>query len=328
MHVIDPMHNLLLGTAKHIFKVWIEKGFLDCKKDILKFSKLQKLINIPHNYGRISKNVLKVYKSMKADEWKNFVLYYSTFCMKEFLPTENFNHWMLYVKACLLLCRRSLTVQEIDEAHEILISFCKGFECLYGREKCTPNIHLHLHLKECVVSFGPVYAFWCFSFERFNGTLGSYHLNNKDIGLTIMRKFCKEIQVLSMDHSSFKEFDGKMEGSLSDQNQREIILLRKNFSMDNEYEKFIKVISIMKKIALSDEEINSLTVLLKKLEPDVPFLKVCKIGFSFKKLNFANDTYASSAYCKGNSLDKYVLSKFVENERISDSSQPAVIKTF
>ena len=68
MHVIDPMHNLLLGTAKHIFKVWIIKGFLDPKKDLSKFNKLQKMVNVPYNHGRIPNNVLKVYKSMKADE--------------------------------------------------------------------------------------------------------------------------------------------------------------------------------------------------------------------------------------------------------------------
>ena len=30
---IDPMHNLFLGTAKHVFKLWIEKNLLS-KKDL------------------------------------------------------------------------------------------------------------------------------------------------------------------------------------------------------------------------------------------------------------------------------------------------------
>ena len=41
------------------------------------------------------------------------------------------------------------------------------------------NMHLHLHLAECIVDYGPVYAFWCFAFERMNGVLGSYHTNNQ-----------------------------------------------------------------------------------------------------------------------------------------------------
>lgn len=30
-HIIDPMHNLLLGTAKHVMKTWINKGVITSK---------------------------------------------------------------------------------------------------------------------------------------------------------------------------------------------------------------------------------------------------------------------------------------------------------
>lgn len=32
--VIDPMHNLFLGSGKHTFKVWIEKGLLNKDKKL------------------------------------------------------------------------------------------------------------------------------------------------------------------------------------------------------------------------------------------------------------------------------------------------------
>ena len=38
-------------------------------------------------------------------------------------------------------------------------------------------MHLHLHIKEWVLNYGPVYAFWCFPFERFNGVLGRFFNN-------------------------------------------------------------------------------------------------------------------------------------------------------
>ena len=34
-------------------------------------------------------------------------------------------------------------------------------------------IIMHCHLKECIVDAGPIYTFWCFSFERYNGLLGA-----------------------------------------------------------------------------------------------------------------------------------------------------------
>lgn len=51
------------------------------------------------------------------------------------------------------------------------------------------NLHLHAHLKESILDYGPVYSFWLFAFERLNGILGSYHTNCHDISLQLMRKF-------------------------------------------------------------------------------------------------------------------------------------------
>ena len=51
------------------------------------------------------------------------------------------------------------------------------------------NIHLHGHISDCIRDFGPVYAFWLFTFERLNGILGSYHTNCHDISLQLMRRF-------------------------------------------------------------------------------------------------------------------------------------------
>ncbi|GET59476.1 hypothetical protein RIR_jg1275.t1 [Rhizophagus irregularis DAOM 181602=DAOM 197198] len=38
----------------------------------------------------------------------------------------------------------------------------------------TPNIHLSLHIVDCCHDYGPLYSFWCYSFERMNGLLGKY----------------------------------------------------------------------------------------------------------------------------------------------------------
>ena len=46
--------------------------------------------------------------------------------------------------------------------------FCSSFVgnlsgCSYGDRACTPNMHLYLHLKQCIIDYGPVYSFWCAS---------------------------------------------------------------------------------------------------------------------------------------------------------------------
>ena len=69
------------------------------------------------------------------------------------------------------------------------MNFFSQFVTIYGKDKCTMNIHLHGHLKECVLDYGSVYSFWLFAFERLNGILGSYHTNNRNISVQIMSNF-------------------------------------------------------------------------------------------------------------------------------------------
>jgi hypothetical protein len=77
-----------------------------------------------------------------------------------------------FVRVCSILVSRILEIELMEEAHERLIKIIKLIEVHYGRVKITPNLHLSLHLCDCSNDFGPLYAFWCFSFERMNGILG------------------------------------------------------------------------------------------------------------------------------------------------------------
>lgn len=49
----------------------------------------------------------------------------------------------------------------------------KLIEQKYGQEKISPNLHLCLHICECALDYGPLSSFWCYSFERMNGILGT-----------------------------------------------------------------------------------------------------------------------------------------------------------
>lgn len=53
----------------------------------------------------------------------------------------------------------------------------------------TPNIHLHIHLVDFILDYGPVYSFWLFSVERFNGIIGDYGTNQRSVEIQLMRKF-------------------------------------------------------------------------------------------------------------------------------------------
>ena len=89
---IDPMHNLYLGTAKHVFKLWIEKNLLS-KKD-LKF--LEDRINsfdVGTGIGRLPHRIASNYGGYMASQWKNWILIYSIFCLKDLLPETHLRCW-------------------------------------------------------------------------------------------------------------------------------------------------------------------------------------------------------------------------------------------
>lgn len=94
---------------------------------------------------------------------------------------------------------------ESGSAHSYILRFCRGFENLYGRSLVTPNMHLHTHILECILDYGPVYSFWLFSFERYNGILGVYKTNQRSIEIQLMRKF--DSQQCVKDLSQPKEFE-------------------------------------------------------------------------------------------------------------------------
>lgn len=80
------------------------------------------------------------------------------------------------------------------------MQFGRRVSRLYGRDCITPNIHMHAHLASCVRDYGPLHAFWLFSFERYNGILGSQPNNNRSIEIQLMNRFLKDNMHLHLLH--------------------------------------------------------------------------------------------------------------------------------
>ena len=88
----------------------------------------------------------------------------------------------------------------------LLIEFGKGVVKSLGENIVTPNMHLACHIKETLLAFGPFHGYWLFSFERYNGILGSFSTNNHRIEIQIMRKFIQQNYLHAIAESSKDEF--------------------------------------------------------------------------------------------------------------------------
>jgi hypothetical protein len=171
---VDPMHNLFIGIASLIVKrLWIGHGKLT-SEDLTEIQKHMNKIHPPSEIGRIPHkiDIGEGFSNLTANEWKNFFLIYARVVLWNFLDQEDRKILIHFSQACSILVRRIVTSENLDAAHDHLIELLRLIETNYGKDSITPNLHLSLHLNECCKDFGPLYSFWCFSFERMNGILG------------------------------------------------------------------------------------------------------------------------------------------------------------
>ena len=76
--IIDPMHNLFFGLAKATLKVWKEEELIKDKH----FDLLQRRVDAvipPPKIARIPSKISTRFSGFIADQWKNWVCYYSAF---------------------------------------------------------------------------------------------------------------------------------------------------------------------------------------------------------------------------------------------------------
>ena len=174
--MVDPMHNLLLGSAKTFIKIWKEHT-----NPLPDFTSIQEVVDqfvIPAGIGQIPRKIDNGFSNFKAEQWKNWILIYSLVCFKPVLSNSQYSLWALFVQACALLCSHVISNESLHLADRLIHQYCSSFEQEFGKEKCYPNLHLHCHLKQCILDYGPATSFWLFPFERLNGCLGSFHTNN------------------------------------------------------------------------------------------------------------------------------------------------------
>ena len=108
----------------------------------------------------------------------------------------------------MLNTHRIITKNDVESAILYLTEFYKKVVEVYGNEHVTPNMHMHLHLKDRCLDYRSVYGFWCFAYEHYNGILGAYQTNKKFIESQLMKQFLSLQIINSLKiHLDFKEFD-------------------------------------------------------------------------------------------------------------------------
>ena len=134
----------------------------------------------PSNFGS------STHGKLKADQWRTVCTIHMVITLvciwgtaratdAERMVLENFVHLIVAVDAAT---RRSMSPSRVALFDENMEAYVKGLRSIYNHT-LVPNHHLSLHLKDCLLLFGPVRGWWSYPFERYNGLLQRLNTNSK-----------------------------------------------------------------------------------------------------------------------------------------------------
>ncbi|PPQ99854.1 hypothetical protein CVT24_009605 [Panaeolus cyanescens] len=209
---LDFMHNMFLGVVAHfytkvLFAAHMFSGIGGNDSAKKRFESCINAIQWPSHVTRLPKNLGENQSLKKADEWRRiiaitpFLLWVSwrnewddkipnsapPVTAREKITTEHSRNRLQLYQLALLLCvsirlfaTRTISMSQAHMAQEYLANYSRT--CLLLKIPLVINHHLSMHYYDMIREYGPVYGYWLFAFERFNGILENVNHNGHDGG--------------------------------------------------------------------------------------------------------------------------------------------------
>lgn len=226
--VIDVFHNLFLGTASAMVALWFEKKFFNDRMMELMASRAKRVI-LPDSIQNPHSRIAAHFGQFTGSDWMTWTLIISGYVLKGILDDDCYKHWLLFVDACRLIIKPTVTLEEATAADALFLKFNKGIVTLYGKQYVKPNHHYHLHILSGIKDFSTVYSTWLYIFERYNKTIKNIVINYKDgFEVTYMRSFLEA-----------KNTNGFI-NRLSDPNQKDLCMTKEHSDFLRSISRFSK----------------------------------------------------------------------------------------
>ncbi|EIW57889.1 uncharacterized protein TRAVEDRAFT_38232 [Trametes versicolor FP-101664 SS1] len=200
---LDYMHNFYLGIMKNLFMDFLVDGYLFNKKMWDQFDVIMASIKWPSGIGRLPTNLGENHSLPKADQWRRWL---------NIQPTML---WLCWRDAEDRISRTApdipgnakstpMFLRNLKEIYDIFLyasiaerilaseSISMEEEMLRLGIHLVPNHHLAMHYPDFFRLFGPVYAWWLYAQERFNGEQERVNHNGKaggEMELTLLRNW-------------------------------------------------------------------------------------------------------------------------------------------
>ncbi|TFK45198.1 hypothetical protein OE88DRAFT_1715452 [Heliocybe sulcata] len=134
---------------------------------------------LPTSFGRAPRNPAeKISSGYKAIEYMNYIYGLGPGLFYGVLPIRIWQHFCKLVYGVRIICQRKITKEQIDAAHDALVSWEDEYERMYYQRKDSriplvrPSTHSITHLPQLVIEYGPGVCHSQCSTENAIGFLG------------------------------------------------------------------------------------------------------------------------------------------------------------
>ena len=137
------MHNLFLGTAKHMFDLWLERNILS-QEHLTTIESLVNKFTLPSDVGHLPTSISSGYGGFTANQWRNWIKLLArnlapsdrlsttnmvtVFSTIFGLPYEFISKYIEYIHKFCRTYSRSINVEATKVAVESCISACLFLE--------------------------------------------------------------------------------------------------------------------------------------------------------------------------------------------------------
>ena len=157
---VDVMHCVYLGVCRQLFNLWFSSEYFkhvfgentEKKKMLQVLSKIFCGFRAPHCLSRPPRSLAHA-SYFKASEFRTWLFSTALPVFKKYMKEPYFEHFKKLVCAIGLLNQSSVSPADIQLSRELLISFVKQFQELFGLRNMSFNVHCLLHLPDTVSSW-------------------------------------------------------------------------------------------------------------------------------------------------------------------------------
>lgn len=170
---LDYMHLVCLGTMRRFLNRWFKQESHFCIAP--RFRKLASTrmlsINLPNEFNRKARSFQELDR-FKATELRTLIMYTGPFVLKNLIPTNQYNHFLLLFYVMRLCCNKESLLKHGGKAIQLIKEFVGQSEKMYENEEPVYNTHSLIHMvTNAVNNKETLEEINCFTFENNLGQL-------------------------------------------------------------------------------------------------------------------------------------------------------------